>query len=210
VAESPLFFQLRALSVYGPLARENGQMAFKTPSRDIVSNDNSPKTRGLEALYRHYRQGLRRYVQATFGAGPPDPDDVVQAAFERFAQLDDQDAIQNPHGYLVRAARNYVIDHQRRVEVRERNSDGIRLIGEVSDDWDAERVISAREELHLLERAIQGLDERRRKVLIMNRIHGISCARIGEELGIPTTTVKDMITHAIAACERALSGDDEL
>jgi RNA polymerase sigma-70 factor (ECF subfamily) len=185
-------------------------MAFKSPPKFAVSNDNAPKARGLEALYRHYRQGLRRYIQTTFGAGPPDPDDVVQAAFERFAQLEDQDAIQNPHGYLVRAARNYVIDHQRRAEVRERNSEGIRLIGEISDDWDAERVIAAREELNLLERAIQGLDERRRNVLIMNRIHGISCARIGEELGIPTTTVKDMITKAIAACERALRRDDDL
>jgi hypothetical protein len=38
-----------------------------------------------------------------FGHGPPDPDDVVQAAFEGFARLDDRATILEPVAFPRRA-----------------------------------------------------------------------------------------------------------
>lgn len=175
-------------------------------------NDNARPDRALELLYLRYRDAVRRYVEMMFGSGPPDPEDAVQAAFEAFARIEDRDMVQNPHAFLIRSARNYVIDRHRRYAVRRRFSDSSRHIAETSDPCDAERVLSGKQQWTILEHAIATLDDRHRDALILNRIEGMSCARIAELQGVSATTVKTLIAQALIVCDRALreagGGDD--
>ncbi len=163
----------------------------------------------IDGIYRRHSEGIRRYVLRVFGAGPPDPEDVVQAAFERYALLDDREAIENPSAFLKRSARNYVIDQRRRQTVRATYSQTIIAIGEETDDFDAERVLSAKERWAILERAIRSLDHRRQEMLIMNRIHGISFAEIARRKQCSPTLVKMLVAEALVICHRAVRMAEE-
>ena len=159
---------------------------------------------GLETLYRSYHEAVRRYVARTFGPGPPDPEDVVQIVFEKFAVVEDRGGIDNPKAFLIRSARNYVIDQRRRQAVRIGHAVHETQTAESHDDRDAERVLLAKERLAIIDRTIRAMDARRQEILVMNRIHGISCADIARHLGRSPTLVKMLLAEALLLCERAL------
>lgn len=164
---------------------------------------------GLGVLYARHRDEIVRFLRRNFGAGPPDPDDVVQQAFERYAIASAHTGdVQNPRAFLFRTARNLAIDERRRLTVRSDFVASISHIADASDDLDAERVLTARQRWAAIERAIEGLDARSQEMLLMNRIQGLSCAEIARRMGCSPTLVKAKIAKALLACHRSL-GDDE-
>jgi RNA polymerase sigma-70 factor (ECF subfamily) len=179
-----------------------------TRSRLTVQNFLSGGVEGLDLAYRSHREDIRRYIARTFGAGPPDPEDAVQAAFERYAAIPDRARVENPKAFLIRSARNYVIDQRRRHAVRASYVADEAGTATQAEDRDAERVLSAKERLEIIERTIQTMDPRRQQVLIMNRIHGISCVEIARQLNRSPTLVKTMLAEALTLCERALRQAD--
>jgi RNA polymerase sigma factor (sigma-70 family) len=182
-----------------------------------VRSDNLPlsgplaaQSNELDAQYRRYWQPIRRYIVRRFGNGPPDPDDAVQAAFERFARLEDRSAIIDPGAFLRRSAHNFVLDHHRAEKVRAHHARGAAHLESGTDEIDPERVLSARERLMIIEQAIRAMDEKRRDVLIMSRIQGHSSAEIARRLGCSPTLVKMRLAEALVLCERALrAAEDE-
>jgi RNA polymerase sigma-70 factor (ECF subfamily) len=164
----------------------------------------------LDDLYRRHFGALSGFVRRKFGAGPPDPEDAAQAAFARYAALPDRAEVKNPRAFLYRCASNYVIDHRRRLAV------SARLAGEVenlnalgaSADTDPARVLEAREELAAVIAAIEALDARRRDVLIMNSIEGLSCAEIARRMSLSQTRVVQLYAQALAACAKALAATE--
>ena len=164
----------------------------------------------LEVHYRQHRSSIRRYIVQRFGHGPPDPDDAVQAAFERFARVEDKAAIVDPGAFLRRSAHNFVLDHHRAEKVRARHANMEEALGADTDDLDPERVLSARQRLAIIERAIRDMDEKRRDVLIMSRIQGLSSAEIARRLRCSPTLVKMRLAEAVMLCLRALraAGDE--
>ena len=158
----------------------------------------------VEAQYRRHWASVRRSIVQRFGNGPPDPDDAVQAAFERFARLEDRSAIIDPAAFLRRSAHNFVLDHHRAEKVRARHAGIDGAIETGTDDLDPERVLSARQRLAIIERAIRDMDEKRRDVLIMSRIHGLSSAEIARRLNCSPTLVKMRLAEAVTLCQRAL------
>jgi RNA polymerase sigma-70 factor (ECF subfamily) len=162
---------------------------------------------GLDDLYRRHFTTLSAFVRRKFGPGPPDPEDVAQAAFERFAALTDQAQVRNPKAFLYRCARNYVIDHRRRQAVSTRLASEVQSLNPTgaSADGDPLRVLEAREDLAAVIAAIEALDARRREVLILNSIEGLSCAEIARRMGLSQTRIVQLYAQAIAACAKALS-----
>lgn len=158
----------------------------------------------LDAHYRRYWLSIHRYIARRFGGGPPDPDDAVQAAFERFARIEDKSAILDPGAFLRRSAHNFVLDYHRSEKVRTRHADLEAELESGTDDLDPERVLSARERFVILERVITTMDEKRRDVLVMSRIHGLSSAEIARRLHCSPTLVKMRLAEAIALCQREL------
>lgn len=164
----------------------------------------------LNDLYRQHFSALSAFVRHKFGAGPPDPEDVAQAAFERYAALPNRGEIRNPKAFLYRCARNYVIDHRRRQAVSMRLAAEVESLNPTggSADGDPARVLEAREELAAVLAAVESLDARRREVLILNSIEGLSCAEIARRMGLSQTRVVQLYAQAIAACAKALAVTD--
>lgn len=164
----------------------------------------------LRDYYRRYRGELRRHVEQTFGKGPPEPEDVVQEAFARFAALPDHEAVGNPRAFLYQSARNVAIDEHRKIAVRIRSARELAVApgGQGVDNRDAEKVLSDRQRLALIEATVRSLEPERRAVFVMNRVHGLSFAETARHTGMPETTVKRYVALALIACERALRAAD--
>lgn len=162
----------------------------------------------LETSYFLHREEIIRFVRRTFGEGLPDPEDVVQNVFERFARLGGQERVQNVRAFLFRSARNYVIDERRRQSVRAEYASATLATAELSDDLGAERVIESRQSWAAIETAIGRLDARSREMLLMHRIHGLSYAEIARRHECSATLVKSIVARALVACHRALSSHD--
>lgn len=179
-------------------------MASRSDSEATIDEAGSNDSAIVDRAYRRYRESVRRYVARTFGPGPPDPDDVVQAAFERFATTDEPGAIGNAYSFLVRCCRNIVFDQRRRQKVRAGYAADVFVTESQIDELDAERVLSAKERAAIVATAIDSLDQRRREMLLMNRVEGLSYAEIARRLGVSDGLVKLRVAEALQACREAV------
>lgn len=164
----------------------------------------------VSALYSAYYARLCIFIRRRFGSGPPDPEDAVQAAFASFAAMRDPALVQNPKAFLYRAASNFVIDHKRRQTVSSRAVADMIALNIISPGGDAspERVLEDKERLAAVATRIASLEARRRRVLIMHAIDGLSGAEIARRLNISPTRVMQLYAQAIAACAAALREAD--
>ena len=184
----------------------------ESPSSDAASDKARADAAAgdMGELYRAHFSSLCAFVRRKFGPGPPDPEDAAQAAFERLAALPDRTRIANAKAFLYRCAHNYVIDYRRRQKVSARAVADIVALNPTgaSADGDPSRVLEAREDLTAVLAAIHALDARRREVLILNSLEGLSCAEIARRLGLSPTRVVQLYAQALAACARALPAEE--
>lgn len=170
----------------------------------------------LDGVYRRHWTEICRYVRKSFGAGPPEPEEVAQGAFARFAALERPDDIANPRAFLYQCARNIVLDHRRRDAVRHR-MDGDAALFDCEDGAaipDAERVLSGKQRLAVVDATVRAMEPRRRKVLIMHAIHELNYSEIARRMGVSPTRVTQLFASAVLECERAVraaegASDDE-
>ena len=193
---------LRGHYAYGPRKRALTVLGTKTSAHIVVADAGDGGE--IDTLYRRHRDTIVGYIQRNFGSGPPDPADVAQAAFEKYLAIDGRENIENPRAFLIASARNHVLDQRRRFKVRGDYATDVRSIGDETDDFDPERVLVAKEQWQILERAIQGMDQRRRDILVMNRIHGLSSAEIARRMNCSATLVKLLLAQALVLCQDAL------
>ena len=165
----------------------------------------------LALLYRRYWQEICAYVRRRFGAGPPEPEDIAQAAFARLSARSDLRDLENPRAFLYRVAHNVAIEERRRYGARRRAE--MELTSPATDDRDPERVLSGKERRRLLELAFASLEPRTRQIVIMSRQDELSSAEIARRLGLSPTHVKRLMAQAIAHCravvEAELPSEDE-
>ncbi|MEM6677505.1 MAG: sigma-70 family RNA polymerase sigma factor [Pseudomonadota bacterium] len=161
----------------------------------------------LSDLYRAHWHDLRRFVAARFGAGPPEPDEVAQRAFERLAMREDLADIQEPMAFLRVTATNIVLSEKRSHSVRDRNQAAVaqRYGATEGDDLTPERVLLAREQIAIVHGAFTAMPTRRRRVIILHKIYGLSFAEIARRLGLSQTAVKKHAARAMADLDAALA-----
>ena len=162
------------------------------------------RRRQLSDLYRVHWQGLCGYVRAQFGPGPPEPEDVAQSAFMRFAATDPAH-VQNPRAFLYATARNLVIDHHRQAQrvtahQRAEQSAAEDHVYELSP----ENVLLQAERFRILAQALERMPLKRRRLVLLNRFEGLSYAEIGEQFGMSAENVRKHIERTLAECLRAL------
>ena len=172
-----------------------------------IQQDRTLATEGVfEDLYRNYWKDLCQQLRHAFGAGPPEPEDVAQAAFERLAALEDPARIRNPQAFLLVTARNIVLDHKRHSgrhfeyarSVLSEHPDFQR------DDLSPEHLLLAKERFQAVRRAIEKLPHKQRTVLRLHRQLGYTYKMIAEETGWSYGDVYRQMDSALAALTTAL------
>jgi len=180
---------------------------LKRPHEPLDKGEAQPeKPSFLEQVYKQHWRNLIGYLYTKYGSGPPDPEDVAQATFVKFAKLDDPFSIKNPKAFLYRVARNITVDSQRKRQTHTSyaQSEVLWQADSMVDDLTAENVLLEKERLQIFEKTIEKLPTERRKLLIMNRVHNLSYAEIARRTNIPVTTVKRHVALAMANCVEAM------
>lgn len=100
--------------------------------------------------------------------------------------------------FVFTIARNLLVDRARREHVVpiEAVAD-LEDLGVALDAPSPERTVLARDELRQLQAAIDRLPPRRREVVILGRIEGLTGRQIAQRLGIAESTVADHLTAAL-------------
>ena len=182
-------------------ARSSCQPAFAT--------DAPARPGGLEELYKQYWRTLCRYLGATFGPGPPEPEDVAQLAFARFAAHEHQAKINDPKSFLWFTARNIVLSERRSMAVRRRRSEDVEEIYSAlgGDAFTPERVLIAKEQIAAVSVIVDAMPAKRRRVLMLNVIDGHSFAEIARQMGLSPTAVKKHYARAMIDLDSVLADE---
>ena len=177
--------------------------------RPTAAADGQARTGALTRLYQDNWRDLCRYLAATFGPGPPEPEDVAQLAFARIAAHADFDALRNPKAFLWRTARNIAISEKRSLSVRRRRSDDVREVffAATGDEFTPERVLVAKEQIAAIRAVLAAMPAKRRRILVLNRIEGYSFAEIARRMGLSQTAVKKHVARAMIDLDAALADD---
>tara|TARA_R110002073_G_scaffold211794_7_gene372168 strand:- start:28306 stop:28905 length:600 start_codon:yes stop_codon:yes gene_type:complete len=160
----------------------------------------------LNQLYNLYWNDICKYVNSTFGKGPPDPEDIAQEVFINFSLIDDPDKIENPRAFLYRSAHNMVISHHRKYATRRRYMMDQKKHNptQQQDEIHPERIMITRERIALLERVMWDMPVKRRHMLILNRFDGLTYAEISRQSGLSQSAVKKHVMKALADFNKAL------
>lgn len=164
----------------------------------------SPPT--LEALYHQYWAELCNTLKKHFGAGPPEPEDVAQAAFTKYASLKDPSAIKHPKAFLFTTARNIVLDHKR----KEKRLDSFiqdvvaRTAGTNLEEVTPERVYMEKERFAIMTAVLKELPRKQQVVLTMNRLEGKTFAEIRAATGWSMGDIHRQLKAGIKAITDAL------
>lgn len=139
-----------------------------------------------------------------------DLDDLCQEVYVRTYEAA-LHSIPNPaRPFVFTVARNLVVDRVRREHVVpiEAIAD-LDELGIALDTPSPERSAIARDELRLLQAAINRLPPRCREVFVLGRIEGLTGRQIAARLGIAETTVSDHLTAGLNALTDVLLGEGE-
>jgi RNA polymerase sigma-70 factor (ECF subfamily) len=159
----------------------------------------------VERAYRQYFNEVCRYVRRHFGAGPPEPEEVAQAAFAKLAGAQIDTPIANPRAFLYRCAHNIVADHRRRTGVRLAVHEDMHRAAQEEglSDFSPERVLLGKERLTLLEHILAGMPSTRRRIFLLVRAEGLTVQEVAKQFGMSERAIYRHISRAVLECEAA-------
>lgn len=180
----------------------------RKPSEEELASDQASDRLAIEGIYRSHWPDLCRYILHSFGPGPPEPEDVAQAAFVRLSGV--TAAIENVGSFLRKTARNLVIDHYRgslRTSLLLRD---VTILAGENAEFSPEHVLASKEHLLLLNAAIENLRPKERVALLMHRVDGASFGDIATHLGVSHSGARLLVSRAFERCVAELGHADIL
>ncbi|MEM8919315.1 MAG: sigma-70 family RNA polymerase sigma factor [Pseudomonadota bacterium] len=188
------------------------ELKSQTSNEEAESSESPTNVRQLEGqksilskLYARYFKQLVAGLRATYGSGPPDPDDIAQRAFAKLSAHARFGEIEDLEGYVWITARNLMLTEIRSMGVRSRHArqELQDASGDQCDEFDPERVLIAREELEIVMRVLEDMPERRRNIFLAKRVDGLSAKAAGRKYGVSRSSAVRHI--AIATTEISIA-----
>ncbi len=155
----------------------------------------------LGQLYHGERPRLLRFFARR--AGTDEADDLVQETFARYAGRTDAGGslVAEPQAYLTRVATNLLRD---RAKFAVRRAAAFHQVfdDEVFIGSDPVARLETRDLLSRLDKAVQRLKPRTRRVFLLQRVDGMSYAQIAENTGMSVKAVKKQMAKALFELRR--------
>ena len=164
-----------------------------------------------EALVRTYQSSVYAVTRHYLG-DPEEARDVAQDVFVRlYERLDSFSGGDTFKAWLLQMARNASIDRLRRVKARPPVSDVPADDAMLAGDDDPEQNAATEARERLVRKAVAGLGDKHREVLLLKEIQGLKIEEVAELLGLPVGTVKSRSNRArLELAEVLLSLDPSL
>ena len=157
----------------------------------------------VETLFREHNEALVRFLRARLNSDA-DAREAAQEAYVRLLQLDQTNQPSFLRAFLFRIAANVATDM-----LRKRSSRGRVIVAETAADQpeppSQEQSLAAREELEIIDRALQSLPPRCREAFLLSRREGWSTAQIAAGLNVSDRMVRLYLVRAIEHMQLALS-----
>lgn len=132
------------------------------------------------------------------GFASAEAEDGAQEVFVRLSGLEADHRVDNPMAYLFRVAASVVTDRARRAKVRHEahhvSADDIELGDEAPS---TERVLIGREDLSLVMQALEQMPARRREMLLLNRLDGLTYSQLAVRFGVSVSMIEKQMMRAI-------------
>jgi RNA polymerase sigma factor (sigma-70 family) len=151
----------------------------------------------IQFLRRHWRNAA-------------DVEDLLQDIYVRLYESALKELPSQPRQFVFTTARNLLIDRVRAARI---------IPIEAAVDWETlnvamdapgpDRVILAREELRLLQAALDRLPPRCREAIVLKQIEGLTRREIATRMGVGEETVKMHLTNGMRALADILYGEPE-
>jgi len=143
--------------------------------------------------------------------------DLVQESFARVYAAAGARAVTEPRALLYTTARNLVTDHHRRTSLRETHRSVENVGGETLepdehvglDNQQPDVILSGRQRLAAIERALAALPPRPREAFVLYKIDGLSRAEVAKAMGVGIKTVETHLEVAMRSCMRHLQELDQ-
>lgn len=161
-------------------------------------------TAALSRVFEDHNRALHSFLMMRT-RNEQEAREVAQEAYVRVLQLNTPGAVSFLRAYLFKTAANIAVDRERQRATRarlDRLDAGEDLVDRLSPD----RNLMAREELDLLEKALQELPPRYRQAFILHRFDERSTSEIARELGIEARMVRNYISRTVLYCRLRLKG----
>ncbi|MGE8466253.1 RNA polymerase sigma factor [Pseudomonas putida] len=157
----------------------------------------SMTTEELEQAYKAHARELRLFLYRQLN-NPEAASDLAQETYLRLLRQRPHKPVGNLRAFIFRIGRNLAIDHIRNRGMRERNDQGLEYLYEVTGE-SPELIdkVAARQELELLERALQQLPPLTRQIFLMGRLQGMNHKDIARELAVSVSTVEKHLASAL-------------
>jgi RNA polymerase sigma-70 factor (ECF subfamily) len=153
----------------------------------------------IDALYREYHLELVRYLRRICGSGPPEAEDLVQAAFVRIARIERVDKIQNPRAFLYKVAINLALTSlKHRARTRRFLEEMLRDIEIELKDSAQRSVGDVRERYDELNLGISLLTDKQRELIFRSRIKGETYSEISTDTGWSPADISRSLNKAVS------------
>ena len=137
-------------------------------------------------------------------------DDVIQEAYAILWKLHELSHIRNPRAYFYQVVKRLVLDQVRRNAL---GGAGATIdtdsLGRLEEGFTPERILSGRQELDRLYRAITRLAEPARTIFIMRKIENLPQKVIAERLGVSEHTVENHVARGLRAILLQFSAEEK-
>jgi RNA polymerase sigma factor (sigma-70 family) len=180
---------------------------MEPPPKPKLDKAQEPKTHVKELIHNRFFSPLVSFFKRR-GYQTSEAEDGAQEVFVRLSGLESQQQIDNPKAYLFRVAASVISDRARKAQVRHENmhvSIDNFDIGGVEPS--SERVLIIREELSHLLKALDTMPTRRREMLLLNRLDGLSYSQLAVRYGISISGVEKQMMKAIAHINEVCSAN---
>lgn len=178
---------------------------LNNPSKDSILNAQQAT---ITSLYLTHQKTLINILCRMVGC-PQAAEDLAQETYIKVSDAAKNQHINYPQPFLYQTAKNLALDYLRKQKVRDRKTNLQTEEADLQDIADQaptpDIAVQASEEVEELLKVLAEQPERRREMLILNRVHGWKYAEIGAHFGISKSAVEKNIRLALAHCLQAKS-----
>lgn len=176
--------------------------------RDPPVSDRDERIAWFKAVVLPHEAPLRRHLRRT-GAPQSEIDDLVAEALTRAYASADPRRIEHGRSYLFAIARNLILDAARRNKVVAFDAIAdLEALNLPDGQPSPEAAVTARDELRVLQAAVDRLPPRAREVFILRRIESLSLIEVADRLGLSVSTVEKHLARAMADLTKAMADSE--
>ncbi len=178
-------------------------------NRDNIGQEELSALRaGCETAYTRiflkYYDKIKRFTR-TLAKSETAAEEITQEIFkELWEKREKVDPSKNFNGYIYRIARNAVIDHIRSETARNNYTNEYSTLSDHVEYVNSEDIAVAEEVKILIQIAISGMPEHRRRIYEMKHNEGLSNEEIADRLCLQKTTVAKELSYGRADIRNVL------